>query len=231
MQPPHTSERGSPFDRHFCAQLAQALRAGYDVPDSAFDSCLPGDLQAVSSQHWTPLDVIRQVSSWIEQLRMRTIVDVGSGAGKFCVAAALCSGARFVGFEQRQRLVDAARQLADSFAVAGQVTFECGAVGLRALPPADAYYLFNPFGENLLSNAELIDKDVELTLGRYRHDVEVTRQFLAEVPPGTYAITYNGYGAPLPSSFVDVVVVRTFRNVLRLSKKLPPQWQSGSTGA
>lgn len=228
MQPPNNSERESSVDRRFRAQIAAALHAGYDVPDSAFDSCLPSDLQAVSDQHWTPLDVVRHVSTWVEQLRIRTVVDVGSGAGKFCVAAALCTDARFIGLEQRSRLVGAARELADSFAVAGRVTFECGAVGLRAIPLADAYYLFNPFGENLLSNGELIDTDVELTIGRYRRDVEAMREFLAEVPTGTYAITYNGFGAPLPSSFVDVVVVRTFRNVLRLSKKVSARWRPGT---
>lgn len=219
MLPRFNREDKSPFDACFRAQLARALRTGYDVPDGAFDSCLPKELQAVSDQHWTPLDVVRQVSTWIEQLRIRTVVDVGSGAGKFCVAAALCSGARFVGVEQRQRLVDAARQLADSFDVTDRVSFECGLVGLCPLPPADAYYLFNPFGENLLPNAELIDKDVELTTGRYRRDVEAIHHFLTEVPVGTYAITYNGYGGSLPRSFVDVVVDRTFRQVLRLSKK------------
>jgi predicted RNA methylase len=220
MPPSQNPEHESLFDTCFYAQLSRALRTGHDVPDSAFDSCLPKDLQAVSDQHWTPLEVIKHVSAWIEQLHIRSVVDVGSGAGKFCVAAALYTSARFVGLEQRERLVDAARQLANSFGVAERVNFERSVVGLRSLPPADAYYLFNPFGENLLANAELIDKDVELTPGRYRRDVDAMRKFLAELPVGTFVITYNGYGTPLPSTFVDLVVDRTFRNVLRLSKKV-----------
>jgi SAM-dependent methyltransferase len=208
------------LDTYSSAQLYRALQAGYDVSDSAFDSCLPKDLQAASAQHWTPLDVVRQVSTWIEQLRIRTVVDVGSGAGKFCVAAASCTQARFIGFEQRPRLVESARQLAGSFGVTGRVRFQCGAVGLNSLPEADAYYFFNPFGENLLPRTELIDQDVELTARRYQRDAEAMHQFLTDVPCGTYTIVYNGYGAPLPTSFVDVAVTRTFPNVLRLSKKV-----------
>lgn len=208
------------MDTCFSAQLYRALQAGYDISDSAFDSCLPRELQAASAQHWTPLDVVRQVSTWIDQLRIRTVVDVGSGAGKFCVAAASCTQARFLGFEQRPRLVESARQLAGSFGVAGRVRFQCGTVGLNALPEADAYYLYNPFGENLLTNAELIDADVELTAERYQRDAEAMQRFLAAVPCGTYTIIYNGYGAPLPTSFVDLAVARNFPNALCLSKKV-----------
>ena len=43
---------------------------------------------------------------------VQSVVDIGSGAGKFCVAAALGSGCRFTGLEQRPRLVAAARTLA-----------------------------------------------------------------------------------------------------------------------
>lgn len=205
------------------AQISAALHAGHDVPDSVFDQCLPPEFQQVSPQHWTPLDVIRRVSTWIDQMDIRTVVDIGAGVGKFCVAAALTSRARFVGIEQRERLVLAARQLAQSFQIEDRVSFEWGIVGSRTLPPADAYYLFNPFGENLYANGGYIDQEVELSWHRYARDVETTRQFLDEVPLGTYVITYNGYGTTLPRAFFDVEVEYSLTNVLRLSQKVAPQ--------
>lgn len=205
------------------AQISAALRAGHDVPDSVFDQCLAPEFRQVSSQHWTPLDVIRRVSTWIDQLNIRTVVDIGAGAGKFCVAAALTSRAYFIGIEQRERLVVAARSLAQSFNIDDRVSFEWGIVGSRALPPAEAYYLFNPFGENLYANGCLIDQDVELSWKRYARDVESTQEFFHTVPVGTYVLTYNGYGSTLPRAFFDVKVEYSLHNVLRLSQKVAPQ--------
>ncbi len=208
------------FDATLCSEVATAIRAGYDVPDSTFDLCLPTELRTVSARHWTPLDVAKRVSEWIEQLGIRTVVDVGAGAGKFCVTSALLSNARFLGIEHRTRLVTASRKLAKVFGVERQVAFEWGVVGRRPIPHADAYYLYNPFGENLCPRVNRIDGEVALTRERYEYDVEWVRQFFHGVPVGTYVITYNGYGALLPPSFFDVRVDRQRGNALRLSKKV-----------
>lgn len=208
------------FHTKFCTEVSAALRSGREVSDSIFDLCLPVDLQPASARHWTPIDVARRASEWIEQMRMRTVVDIGAGAGKFCITAALLSSARFLGIEHRPRLVSASRALAESFRVDGHVTFEWGVIGRRPIPRADAYYLYNPFGENLSPHANQIDQDVQLNRARYEYDVEWVRQFFHGVPLGTYVITYNGYGALLPSSFIDIRVDREHGRALRLSKKV-----------
>lgn len=207
-------------DAKFCSEVAIALRSGHDVPDSTFDLCLPAGLRAASARHWTPLDVAKRVSEWIRQLRIRTVVDVGSGAGKFCVSSALLCSAQFLGIEHRARLVAASRSLAEGFGVGRQVAFEWGVVGCRPMPKVDAYYFYNPFGENLRAGDGQIDDEIQLSRDRYEHDVEWVRQFLHGVPVGTYVITYNGYGALLPSSFCDVRVDRQRGNALRVSKKV-----------
>lgn len=203
-----------------CSEVAAAVRSGYEVSDGTFDLCLPVDLRPASPRHWTPIDVARRASEWIEQLRMRTVVDMGAGAGKFCVTAALLSKARFLGIEHRPRLVSASRALAEAFCVDGQASFEWGVIGRRPIPRADAYYLYNPFGENLSPGANQIDQEVQLNRARYEHDVEWVRQFFHGVPLGTYVITYNGYGALLPSSFIDIRVDREHGRALRLSKRV-----------
>src|SRR4051812_18571180 len=71
------------------AQVAEALGAGMRLTDASFDQFLFDPLRALSSQHWTPLAVAARAAEWFEQRNIRTVVDIGSGAGKFCVAAAL----------------------------------------------------------------------------------------------------------------------------------------------
>lgn len=208
------------FDPSLCAEVALALRSGCDVPDSYFDQCLPEELRRASTGQWTPLDVARRVSEWIGQLGIRTVVDIGAGAGKFCVTSALLSNARFLGIEHRARLVTASRKLAEAFGVSERVAFEWGVVGRRPIPQADAYYLYNPFGENLAPSAHQFDQEVQLSAERYEQDVEWIRQFLHGVPVGTYVITYNGYGALLPSSFFDVCIAKDQGLPLKLSKKV-----------
>jgi len=180
--------------------VAFALRAQCCLTDRAFDRFLPDGLRAVSAQYWTPLRVAVRVAIWLEELEIRSVADIGAGVGKFCVVGALASRCRFIGLEQRVRLVTAARSLASAFQVAERVDFLEGALGQVAAPLADAYYFYNPFGENLHFDGHL-DDDVELGEARYDRDVEAAGDLLRQAAAGTYAITYNGFGGRMPESY------------------------------
>jgi predicted RNA methylase len=199
--------------------IAAALRAGLCPDDRLFDRFLPDDLHLASRQHWTPLGVVLRIARWLDAHAIDTVVDLGSGAGKFCVAAALASRARFTGIEQRPRLVDAARSLAGIFGVADRVHFRTGTIGCCPLPPAAAYYLFNPFGENLFDPHERIDTDVELTEARYRRDVATLQHLLAAAPAGTCVVKYNGFGAAMPPGYQRIAVDRELPELLRMWRK------------
>jgi predicted RNA methylase len=201
------------------AQIADALATRTDPPDSAFDHYLSERIRALSSQHWTPLVVAAQAARWFDDYGVGTVVDIGSGAGKFCVAAALAGGCRFTGLEHRASLVSAARQLARTFHVADRVCFIQGALGEADLPVADAYYFYNPFEENIRPSRERIDDSVELSLERHRRDLETVRELLVDARGGTYLLTYNGLGAKLPPSYQRVRTNRELPNVLCLWRK------------
>jgi hypothetical protein len=70
------------------------LRPQHSPTDSAFDRFLPEDLKAVSAQYSTPLRLGKRAAEWLDDLNVRHVVDIGSGAGKVCVPAALVSRAR-----------------------------------------------------------------------------------------------------------------------------------------
>lgn len=182
--------------------VAKRLQAREAVPEPAFDRFLGPRLRAVAEQHWTPLAVTQRVAQWIEELGIESVVDLGSGAGKFCVATAVsATRCRFIGIEQRPWLVEAARELAEVFGVADRVQFINGTLGDTPIPLAAAYYLFNPFGENLFDEDSHIDEEVELSGRRYGRDITTVAQFLARQPPGVFVIKYNGYGGKMPRAY------------------------------
>jgi SAM-dependent methyltransferase len=201
-------------------RIAQALREGTHFNDRAFDSHLPADLRAASRVYWTPLYVARRAADWLTPLGVQTIVDVGSGAGKFCVAAAIAGGFKLTGLEQRPRLVSAARNLAQVFGVESLVTFIEGAVGDAPMPSAHAYYFYNPFGENLFCAQDQLDSDVELGSARHHRDVSTIEAQLLDAPLGTYVLTYNGFGGLMPSCYREVHRDNRLPNTLQLSQKV-----------
>jgi SAM-dependent methyltransferase len=200
-------------------RIATALREGRVPPDRMFDHYLPRALREVSARHWTPLAVVARVATWLEDLGIRSVVDIGSGAGKFCVAAALASDASFVGLEQRADLVRQARALAQLFGVQARVSFEQGTFTAAALPSADAYYVYNPFGENLLRADEQIDCEVELTAERHARDVIAFETMLDALPRGAHLIAYNGFGGGTPATYSELRSDDSFPNALRLWRK------------
>jgi hypothetical protein len=167
--------------------------------DSAFDRFLPRDLRDVSEQYWTPLRVVKRSAEWLAELRIRTVMDIGSGAGKFCVAGALLTDARFVGLEHRKSLVEAAHALAKAFGVSRRVTFIHGALGAVATPRAEAYYLYNPFGDYWFDSSR-DDSDPEVTFNhrRRKDDVAAVERLVRLSPVGTIVLTYNGFGGRMP---------------------------------
>jgi hypothetical protein len=200
-------------------QIRDAMRAHAPPPDDTFDRYMPPLDRVVSGTYWTPLAAASRVAEWLDEFRLGTLVDIGSGAGKLCVAAALASDARFIGVEHRPRLVESARALARTFAVEDRVSFVEDAVGDGPVPEADAYYLYNPFGENLFWYGERLDDDVELSEDRFARDVAATESLLHAAPLGTYVFTYNGFGGEIPALYEAVRVDRTLPNMLRLWRK------------
>lgn len=217
-----TSDDARSPSQRLAAEASAALRRGDPAADAAFDRLLPAELRKVSSDYWTPMSVIRRVAGWLRTERVDSVVDIGSGAGKFCVATALLTSCRVVGLEQRPSLVAAARSLATVFDVDDRVRFVEGAFGHAPTPPGAAYYIFNPFGEYAFSPARDLDDGVAFSEAAYTRDVDALTRFLSRAPAGTLVVTLNGFGADPPASYEQIRVDLSQRAALRLWKKRPP---------
>ena len=198
--------------------MAAALRAGRCPTDRAFDRFLPDDLRGVSGHYWTPVAAAKRAAEWLNDLKIRTVVDIGSGAGKFCVVAALVGQCRVTGLEQRRSLVASARALVQLFELRDRVSFVHGALGAMATPSADAYYLYNPFGHYFFG-PDHADPSVESSVTRQAQDVATVEALLRQAPIGTYVVTYNGFGGRGPATYTLIRVDDTLPNPLTLWRK------------
>jgi predicted RNA methylase len=198
--------------------LKAVLAAGGSPIDAVFDRFLPLEVRSASRVHWTPTFVAAEAARWLDEAGARRVVDLGSGTGKFGVVAALAGRAEHIGIEQRPWLVAAARELARRFGVSDRVRFIHG-LAPRDAPVADAYYLFNPLGENILDPADRLDEAVELSDARYGREVCAIEDLFADARPGTMALVYNGFGGVIPHGYELLRRDLTLPNELALWRK------------
>jgi SAM-dependent methyltransferase len=187
------------------------------VRDSEFDAVYPDDVRRVSARFWTPVEVARTAARWLATENAGAVLDVGSGAGKFCIVASLTTGQKVTGLEQRSQLLEAAQ--AASSAYGATTDFKLGT--LETLDPGayDAFYLFNPFGENLYPIGEQFDTGPELSTLRYSHDLSIFEHWLDHAPLGCCVVTYHGFGGHMPNTYKLVRSLAKGTDALRLWKK------------
>jgi len=208
------------------ARIAEALRLGACPPDRAFDIFLPEDLGSLSADQWTPLSVALAAATWLEEAGVRSVIDIGSGPGKFCVAAALAGSCELIGLEQNPRFVSVSRSLARLFGVQSRARFVHGALGESELPPTDAYYIYNPFAQHLFAPSDELGCGATPNYARYRRDVMIAQDLFRRAPVGTVVLTYNGFGGLMPSSYEARRVCHELPCVLRMWRKSEP-WDDG----
>jgi SAM-dependent methyltransferase len=178
-----------------------ALTAAVLSTDDAFDQELPEPLQIKSSVHFTPLEVARQAASLLAPSPGMTVLDIGAGVGKFCLAAARAvPHATFVGVELRGHLVRVAGRLARQLRLPNVRFLHGDALDLD-WTRFDSFYLYNPFAEQLFEPVFSLDRSIELEPSNFYRYVAGVQDRLARAPAGTRVVTYHGFGAPLPVGF------------------------------
>jgi hypothetical protein len=187
--------------------------------DVVFDRFLPFDYRFVSRSFWTPLSVVARAARWLDELRIASVVDIGSGVGKFCIGGALASRSTFIGIEQRRPLVNIARSIARIVELGPRVRFINGVFGEVTVPVASCYYFFNPFGESLFRPEDRLDEETEVSQARTLRDVHLAEQLITAAPVGTYVMTYNGFGGTLPDGYDLLRSDTEFPCALRLARK------------
>lgn len=205
--------------------VTESLRAGKRVRDAAFDAVYPDDVRRVSARFWTPVEVARTAARWLAGQGVRSVLDVGSGAGKFCIVASHTMGQKVTGLEQRSTLIEAAQ--AASRAYGATTEFKLGTMETLDPSPYDGFYLFNPFGENLYPVDEQFDTGPELSSLRYSHDLAIFERWLDYAPLGTCIVTYHGFGGRMPNTYNLLRSLLKGTDLLRLWRKARPGLADG----
>jgi hypothetical protein len=197
------------------------------VDDTAFDAQLPPALPQ-SLVHSTELSVARRAAKLLAPSPGTLVLDVGAGAGKFCLAAALAvPHSEFIGVECRPHLVTIANGVAISLGISN-ARFLAGDALEVDWSRFDAFYLLNPFAEQA-APALALDDTLDLDADRFIASLINVRRKLASARLGTRIVTYHGYGAPLPlgydrvpHAFVDCYQLERWIKRPRITRQLGP---------
>lgn len=154
-----------------------------DVTDREFDRIFPKSAQKVARALFTPVAVARRAAELLVPRPGARVLDVGSGAGKFCFVGALATRGVFTGVELDDELVTVAKTLAREHAVP-RVSFKTGDALAVDWSGYDGVYLYNPFSA--------------ATEARFVEQVAATVAKLQTLKPGARVAVLNGFGGELP---------------------------------
>ena len=184
------------------------------VDDRVFDDVFPLWARVRSTLYWTPVEVAVRAATLLANRAGATILDIGSGVGKFCIVAGASVHANVHGIEHRPHLVEIARAAARRVGV--PATFSSSTIDEQDAAAIDGFYLYNPFAENLCATVECLDATVELSAKRFSRDIDATLRLLSKARIGARVVTYCGFGADLPDGFVLALRERRAGNRLEL---------------
>lgn len=168
--------------------------------DTNFNELYPDSIQLMARRHWTPLHIAKLATTFLADDPGCKILDIGSGAGKFCLAAAsYAPHCRFYGIEQRDYLIRHALK-AQKVLDLHNVSFLRGNFTQLNLRDFNHFYFFNSFYENL-DDLDRIDEQVPYSEAIYSHYVRSLHSALKNMPKGTKIVTYHSLNEEIPLGY------------------------------
>jgi predicted RNA methylase len=183
--------------------IIESIRSGFSsIDDKIFDKYVyPEKIQKISSVHWTPISIAMKASDLLVKNEMDRVLDIGSGAGKFCVIGALYTKGTFHGVEQRRVLHIISKKLIKEFEVTN-VKFIHSNIDRIKFSDYNAFYFFNPFEENIYTKNR-IDDNVLLSFSKYMQYTIYVRNEFEKLPINTRIVTYCSDHEMIPSGYIQ----------------------------
>jgi hypothetical protein len=172
----------------------------YFPKESDFCQLYPLHIQQLDIKHWSPLIVVNRATKFLVHKPDAKILDIGSGAGKFCLAGAYYKpSAFFYGVEQRQYLVDCAISVNTKLGSLNVDFFHKNFTQLD-FKEFDNFYFYNSFFENI-AGSDTIDDTIDYSIELYNYYTRVLSRKLDELPSGTRIVTYKSLDYEIPTSY------------------------------
>lgn len=169
------------------------------IEDERFDLIYPADIRVLSPRHWTPVAVARKAAELLVTQSRTRVLDVGCGPGKFCMVGALTTAGHFTGVEHRERLARLAQDTIQRERIPNARIIRANITEVD-FSAYDAFYLFNPFEENLFKMGK-IDRTTKLSALLYHLYTRHVAAQLGRAPLGTCVVTYHGLCEEIPASY------------------------------
>ena len=136
--------------------------------DNEFNRLYPRRIRKLARRHWTPLFVAQKAAVFLAAESGAKILDIGSGAGKFCLAAARYNpDGQYYGVEQRENMVNYAENARKKLGLQN-VEFIHGNFTQLDFKQYTHFYFYNAFFENI-AIAENIDDSIEYSGELYNY--------------------------------------------------------------
>jgi len=172
------------------------------LTDTSFNELLPGYLKFAARLYFTPIEVAKKAAEWLTENNEKRILDIGSGVGKFCIAAASHVDSHFYGVEYRKSLVQVGKHIAKHYQLNNVTLLNANILDID-FSNYDGFYIFNPFYENLEKTKRLND-EVKLKAELYQVFLKYTDDQLDKAKVGTKLVTYHGNNFEVPNSYVKI---------------------------
>src|SRR5665647_2147391 len=136
------------------------------IDDDKFHSLYPAYIQKLADKHWTPLIVAKYAAEFLVPEDGAKVLDIGSGAGKFCLAASYYKpNGLFYGIEQRKDLLDCAVEVEYKLDL-NNLYFLHGNFTQIDFTQFNNFYFYNSFHENIEGTTK-IDHKIQYSLSLY----------------------------------------------------------------
>jgi hypothetical protein len=173
--------------------------------DLKFNSLYPTSVRLLAQRHWTPIEVARKAADFLAADNHVSILDIGSGVGKFCLAAAQHKpNAFFYGIEQRKKLFNYAC-VTKKMLQLDNVFFTTGNFTQIDFKKYDHFYFYNSFYENL-TGTDKIDDSIDYSLELFNYYNWYLYKQLEQRPSGTRIATFHSLEYEIPPGYYTVAV-------------------------
>jgi SAM-dependent methyltransferase len=180
--------------------------------DDTFNKLYPIGIERKAIKHWSRLEIAKSAAEFLAAQNNVHVLDIGSGVGKFCLAAAHHKpNAVFYGIEQRKYLVDYAIDCGNKLELYN-VSFIHGNFTQIDLGQFDHFYFFNSFYENL-DGTDKIDNTIEHSVSLYNYYNRYLYKQLEQRRTGTRIATFHSMEEEIPPCYY--VVKTEFEGLLK----------------
>ncbi len=181
--------------------MFQQIKSNIDISDTEFDSIYPDRIKASAEMHFTPFDVAKIAARYLAHKTGTRILDIGAGAGKFCMIGSACTEGYFTGVELRETLCSAATRISKQYSLENTDFINANITDI-SFKDFDAFYFYNAFYENV-SRMGIGRINNELDLSRELYDTYsfYVKNQLDSMPVGTKLVTYFSFSKEIPDSY------------------------------